>query len=214
MADAELGHAFQEAQDAVQKALDALPLSDRWAIMPRVVRVTAVRTSAYIDEEIWSQGADGNDEGLGLSGQTIEARIGHVVSVVTVFARNSGRTRPVLLYNHGNGLPEILTGNFAPLLRSPFEKWVLIAGGAGMIASFMSLPWLSKVIPRPGRLGALVILAGGGLLGMGIAFPTRRRRRLRHSLDAMCRMLIERLVRHGRIDDMTIDISPESLPQS
>lgn len=143
----------------------------------KTARVESVRTSLYLDDELWL-----GDGPSGLSGRAVRARPGHRVTIITVSARNSDRTEPVLLWNHDTRLSETLTGRFAPLLRSRHEWPVLL----GSMACGAVLVWAGlEVLSWGGSRNPGLYIAGSafGCLALAVAFVGKRRKRLRERLE-------------------------------
>lgn len=105
--------------------LEHMAMDDCWTVRPHTARVMRVRTSPYVEDELLLAGPDGTAQSSGLSGSEIGARAGHRITVIRLTARNSGRERPVALFDHDTGKAAILGGNLAPLLRSRFELTAL-----------------------------------------------------------------------------------------
>lgn len=202
------------ANDLAERAerwLDTLPLDDRWHVHATTATVARLRTSAYVDEELHFANHDGTSVASSLSGAVIDARPGHRVTVVHLSARNSGRDRPVVLFDHDNGNTQVLSGNFAPLLRSRFEGLVLLAGlclGGLLLATGL---WLRKLMPHTGRRrrdpSTFFFILAAAMVPLGIIFTDKRRRRLRRSLEQACGDIVAQLKTHAPLSEGEIAIS-------
>jgi hypothetical protein len=144
---------------------------------------------------------------IGLSALGVAAREGHRLTVVTVTARNSRRSRPVLLFNHANKRFEILRENFAPLLRSRYEGRILVLGVAGMVACILAGLWMPKALRVSNNLGMWLIVGGISLLAPAIQFPSQRRDRLRERLEQTCATMAEGLMAAGDVPEGSIDVA-------
>lgn len=190
--------------------LDGIPLRDTWHIDTEDHAVAHIRTSAYVDRELHWAEADGKTRTSGLSAQDIDARPGHRITVVRVTARNSGRRRSVILYNHHNGKLHILRGHFAPLLRSRYEGLVFLAC-LSLCAALISLGlWIHKVWPGRRRKdpGSICFILGAAMIPLGIVFTDKRRQRLRRDLEETCTAIAARLHGQGSLEECELAVTP------
>lgn len=195
--------AATDLAELTRKWFEALPLDDRWRVSAHSGVVGRIRTSAYVDEELHFHDAETGIKATGLSGQVIDARVGHHITVVRLAARNSGRERPVVLFDHENGNVQILKGNFAPLLRSRFEGMVLLAGLALAGLSVGIGLSLLKIFPGRHRRhpSTPFFMFAGMAVPLGIVFTGGRRQRLHANLERTCVQLAEHLRVRGTVVD-------------
>lgn len=189
--------------------LEQLPLEDCWTVRPHAARAVHVRSSLYVEDELHLLGSDGKTWPSGLSGSDVGARAGHRITIIHLAARNSGRERPVLLFNHDTGQSVILTGNFAPLLRSRFELPALLAGLAAALALVMAgmevLPVLAPL--DLGRLAMPLFGSAGTMVPVAIVFTSNRRARLRRHLEMLCQEMIALLRSKGCVPAGPLSVS-------
>lgn len=204
------GAAANDLLNRADRWLENVPLNDTWHIHAETNTVAHLRTSAYVDEELHFLAPDGAVEDSGLSGDAIDARPGHRITVVRLTARNSGRRRPVVLYDHDNGNVQILSGNFAPLLRSRYEGLVLLAGLLAASVLITAGVWLKKTLPIKRRKdpSLFFFITGAAMVPLGIVFTDKRRRRLRRDLEQACDAIAAQLRQNGTLKDGEIAVTP------
>jgi hypothetical protein len=138
---------------------------DPYALGPNAainLRTTTSSTSTRIDT-LWVRRPDGSEASWRLTGSGLQARPGHILSVIARPLRN-GDLQFVLAYNHATGQQEMLTyeAHRVRVLAPWFVATVLGAvPGAMGIATFLSI--VPKDDPEPLYILVLTYLIMGGI---------------------------------------------------